>query len=82
MTGNRDKTSAEETLPDYEVHNLKHSGLPLQVCWDFETRTHEGMEGEPERVSFDYTYVNVANLNEQTLLTAGVPQAIINQIIN
>ena len=79
---NRDKISAEETLPDYEIHNLRHAGLPLQICWDFGERTHEGMESEPERVSFDYTYVNVPNLQEQTLLTAGVPQEIINLIIN
>ncbi len=79
---NRDKISADEALPTYELHNLRHRGFPYQICWDFEERTHEGMEGEPERVSFDYMYVNTPDLKEQTLLTAGIPQEIINHIIN
>ncbi len=78
---NRDKVSADEALPTYELHNLRHRGFPYQICWDFEERIHEVIEGEPERASFDYMYVNVPDIQEQILQSAGVSQLVINQIL-
>ena len=80
MTGNRDKISAEEIPPVYELFDLRHQGQPFQICWNFQEKTHAGMEGEPERTSFDYSYVNVPNLNLNTVQAAGVPQEVIDQI--
>lgn len=74
--GSRKKQEGEQT-PDYEVYELRHAGNPIQVCWDFEEYTHE----ESNETDYKYKFVNIKELNEEQLTSAGVPQEIINQII-
>ena len=69
-------------MPEYEVIDLRHRGQPIRVRFNFTEQVNEGEEGDPPTTSWNFMYVTVTNLKEQTLLTAGVPQEIINQIIN
>jgi hypothetical protein len=74
MKGNRDPYTKDEKLPLYEVVHLKHSGAPIQLRYSFEEVEME------DRVSWNYNYVDVSDLQPDTLQNAGVPQHIIEQL--
>ncbi len=69
-------------MPQFEAIDLRHRGQPVRVRFDFQKHTTEGEEGDPPTTTWNFMYVTVPDLKEQTLQTAGVPQSIINQIIN
>lgn len=77
----RERMNPQGEMPEYQVEDLRHTGRPIQVRWDFREETDEMEEGDPV-ISWSFLVVTVTNLQEQTLLTAGVPQSTINQIIN
>lgn len=77
-TGNRDKNSPNEALPNHEVIELKHTGNPFQVRFNF--TIHTAYEDEMQRISFNYNYVNIEDLQPKTLQNEGVPQDVINSI--
>ncbi len=77
--GNRDPYTPKEQLPDFETIMLKHAGNPWQIRYGFSEQTiHE--EDQPSRRTFNYQYVNIKNLAEETLINAGVPDGIWQQI--
>ncbi|MCF8219397.1 MAG: hypothetical protein K9J21_10505 [Bacteroidales bacterium] len=75
MKGNRPKIKSE-SLPDMEVrhHEIRH-----EVRWNFKIKTDTD-EQDITRESFDYDYVKVYELTEQSLRDAGVPGEVIEKI--
>ena len=67
-----------EALPHYEVIELTGDGMPFQVRFAFSVAVHD----EETMPSMNYMYVNVHNLEEDTLTAAGVPAEVIIEIIN
>lgn len=78
-TGNRDPYTPGELPPSFELIMLKHAGNPWQVRFGFSEHTISE-EGQPPRKNFNYHYVDVQNLSEATLKSAGVPDGIWQQI--
>jgi len=77
--GNRDRANEGERLPSYELLDLYNDGRLVQVRWNFKERIH--LE-EEKRISFDYIYTDVLDLQLETLINAGVPQTIASTILN
>jgi hypothetical protein len=75
MKGNRDPYTKDEKLPLYEVVNMKHSGNPIQLRYNFQEVEME------DRVSWNYDYVDIVDLSRETLISAKVPQNIIDEIL-
>lgn len=79
--GNRLKKYASESLPTHEIIELTNAGMPFQVRCNF-VLIEDEEEGGGVKKSFDYFYANVTDLETETLLAAGVPQNVIDLIIN
>ncbi len=78
MIRNGSRPQRGDELPVYEIYELRHKGNPMQVCWDYQETTDE----ETGQVDFHFKYVTLPDLEQDTMQAAGVPQEIINQIIN
>ncbi len=77
----RERMNPHGEMPDLHVQDLRNIGKPIQIRWDFREEADE-MEGGDPIISWSFLVVTVPDLQEQTLQAAGVPQEIINQIIN
>ncbi len=75
----RERMNPHGEMPDLQVDDLRHTGNPIQVRWNFREETDE-MEGGDPIISWSFLVVTVTDLKEQTLQAAGVPQEIIDQI--
>ena len=63
----------------YEIENLRHGTKPIQIRYNFVKKTESF--GNETLTSWNYDYVNVKDLNYETLVGAGIDIEIINLII-
>ncbi len=68
-------TSGQAIPPYPSIEQLQ--GQPVQVRWGFELVQEEGGEE-----GFVYNFTNADSPTEEDMQAAGVPQEVINQIIN